>query len=280
MTKGMQTVVLSLMLAIGLSSGNFAVADPITFNFTGDVTLVFPELSGTFNTTQSLSGFFTFESTLTDDIGLPILGRYFSLTYGEFTIGGYTATMGGAESNILIQDFAIPEGAQDLYRAESFLLGPSVNGFDPFKGEVVLIDNSGTVFGDDSLPLTPPDLSSFDVRIWQLIFRKGGNAALLSGTISTLTLQSALTAEEQIVQLVADVVALNLKQGISNSLDGKLDNAVRALDDLNENNDVAAINSLQAVINFVEAQRGGNIPETDADALIAAAQEIITLLGG
>jgi hypothetical protein len=55
---------------------------------------------------------------------------------------------------------------------------------------------------------------------------------------------------------------------------------VRALDDLNENNDVAAINALQAFINSVEAQRGIHIAEADADALIAAAQQTITMLGG
>jgi hypothetical protein len=47
---------------------------------------------------------------------------------------------------------------------------------------------------------------------------------------------------------------------------------------LNSNNDVAALNSLQAFINAVEAQRGQAITETQADELIAAAEEIISLL--
>jgi hypothetical protein len=41
---------------------------------------------------------------------------------------------------------------------------------------------------------------------------------------------------------------------------------------------VAAISTLQAFINDVEAQRGIHIG--DADALIASAQQIIALLGG
>ena len=89
-----------------------------------------------------------------------------------------------------------------------------------------------------------------------------------------------LTPAEAIQQLIADVVVLNLKQGISNSLDAKLDAAFQALDDLNENNDVAAINSIQAFINYVEAQRGIHISSADADALIASAQAIIASLGG
>ena len=83
---------------------------------------------------------------------------------------------------------------------------------------------------------------------------------------------------ELLVDLAQDVIALNLQQGISNSLDAKLEAAMQALDDINENNDVAAINTLQAFINAVEAQRGNKISETDADALIASAQEIIDVL--
>ena len=83
---------------------------------------------------------------------------------------------------------------------------------------------------------------------------------------------------ELLENLAQDVVDLNLHSGIENSLDAKLDAALKALDDLNENNDVAAFNSLEAFINAVEAQRGNKIPEADADDLIAAAQQIIDLL--
>jgi hypothetical protein len=88
------------------------------------------------------------------------------------------------------------------------------------------------------------------------------------------------TPAEAIQDLVELVAAINLKQGIANSLDSKLDAAFQAVDDLNQNNDVAAINSLQAFINSVEAQRGVSLTDTDADILIAAARQIIALLGG
>lgn len=87
-------------------------------------------------------------------------------------------------------------------------------------------------------------------------------------------------AAPAIQELIADVVQLNLKKGISNSLDAKLDAAVQALDDINQNNNVAAINALQAFINSVAAQRGLNISDADATALIATARAIIALLGG
>ena len=71
---------------------------------------------------------------------------------------------------------------------------------------------------------------------------------------------------------------MNLQNGIENSLDGKLDAALAALEDANVNNDGAALNSLAAFINAVEAQRGNKITSAQADELIAAAQEIQGLL--
>lgn len=79
-------------------------------------------------------------------------------------------------------------------------------------------------------------------------------------------------------ELTSAVMILNLNNGIENSLDAKIDRALNALDDLNENNDVAATNSLQAFINEVYAQRGNQISYSDADSLISKAQSIINLL--
>jgi hypothetical protein len=81
-----------------------------------------------------------------------------------------------------------------------------------------------------------------------------------------------------IIALIEQVALLNLQHGIANSLDAKLDAAFNALDDVSENNDVAAVNALNAFINAVQAQRGNKIPAAAADALIAAALEIIELL--
>ena len=83
---------------------------------------------------------------------------------------------------------------------------------------------------------------------------------------------------EAIEDLITLIENMNLQQGIDNSLDAKLGSVLNALDDVNENNDVAAINALGAFINAVWAQRGNKINEADADSLIAAAQKIITML--
>jgi len=90
--------------------------------------------------------------------------------------------------------------------------------------------------------------------------------------------QQPQTPPEMLQELTETVINLNLQQGISNALDAKLDTALSALDDLNTHNDIAAINSLNAFINAVEAQRGNKITNEDADTLIANAQAIIDKL--
>jgi parallel beta-helix repeat protein len=99
------------------------------------------------------------------------------------------------------------------------------------------------------------------------------------GGVDNLPLtRMAMTPKEMIVRLIQKVISLNLKQGISNGLDAKLSAALQAIDDINNNNDAAAINTLQAFINAVEAQGGNWIPEAEANALIAYAQAIIAVL--
>jgi hypothetical protein len=83
---------------------------------------------------------------------------------------------------------------------------------------------------------------------------------------------------ELISRLARDVEDLNLQIGISNSMEAKLDAVLKALTDVNQNNDAAAIGALGAFINAVNAQRGKKLTEEDADDLIAQAQHIILLL--
>ena len=78
--------------------------------------------------------------------------------------------------------------------------------------------------------------------------------------------------------LINDVLMLNLHQGIQNSLDAKLNAVLKAVDDFNAYNDIAAINTLEAFIAAVQAQSGNKIPTEDANVLIATAKEIIVAL--
>ena len=117
--------------------------------------------------------------------------------------------------------------------------------------------------GDDSAVLVATDLD--------------GNPRIvgLAVDMGAFELADPVQSMESLAQ---QVIGLNLQSGIENSLDAKLDAVLKALDDLNTNNDGAAINALEAFINAVEAQRGNKISDADADTLIAAAQQIIDLL--
>lgn len=118
------------------------------------------------------------------------------------------------------------------------------------------------------------------------VFAAGHTFGVLPGQTSAggrdafVTRMTHLSAAQLIQQLVAQVVALNLRQGITNSFDAKLQTALNALEDANQNNNAAAVSLLQAFINSVEAQRGNELTSEQADALIATALEIISVLGG
>jgi hypothetical protein len=76
------------------------------------------------------------------------------------------------------------------------------------------------------------------------------------GESSEASIPFVLTADPVVAlnELVAKVTSLNLHNGVSNSLDAKLSNALSALEDLKDNNNGSAINKIEAFINEVEAQ--------------------------
>jgi probable HAF family extracellular repeat protein len=105
-----------------------------------------------------------------------------------------------------------------------------------------------------------------------------GVARNSSGNFEAFILELIPDPADLINALIDQVAALNVKRGIDNSLDAKLDAALDAFEDSVVNNDVAVVNSLNAFINAVNAQRGKAISSVDADALILGARKIIALL--
>lgn len=91
---------------------------------------------------------------------------------------------------------------------------------------------------------------------------------------------SRVTPTYLLSELVDLVFDTNLAAGVSNSLDTKLEAALAAIVDANSNNDVAAINSMHAFVNSVEAQRDKQLTAAQADQLIDLADQILRLLGG
>ncbi|MHC4638454.1 MAG: choice-of-anchor Q domain-containing protein [Planctomycetota bacterium] len=106
-----------------------------------------------------------------------------------------------------------------------------------------------------------------------------GNPRIVNGIVDMGAYESYPAEPADLVDdLAGDIIELYLPEGIENNLLAKLNAAIGLLGDGNENNDVAAVNLLEAFINAVQAQSGKMISQADADALISAAEQIINIL--
>jgi len=141
----------------------------------------------------------------------------------------------------------------------------SVESVTPAVEGTVTVNDDGTITYTPSPEFEGPDTFEYTISD-------------VDGATDTATV-TVVGPVVMIEDLIADVEHLNGSYGIPNSLDAKLEAAQKSLEDANQNNDVAAVNKLQAFINEVEAQSGNQIEDPeDADRLIAAAQAIIDLL--
>jgi hypothetical protein len=213
MSASWKTAVLSIAL---LMPPAMAAAEPITFDFAGNVTFMNPLLSGTFDTTQSLSGFYTFESTTPDLFPANATTGFYFATDFSVTLGSYTVTSAEAEA----AGFVSPVGIRvnnnqptqilsggvccavvpiDQYRVEATFNG-SVGGVDgsPLQSFLLRLSDFTNLNGitSDALPPTPPDLSAFVPinRFWEFVFQGGPTGVLtIGGQITSLTLRDPVT---------------------------------------------------------------------------------------
>lgn len=95
-----------------------------------------------------------------------------------------------------------------------------------------------------------------------------------TATVS-IVVQAPARAIDDLMTIVEE---MNLAQGITNSLDSKLQNASAALTAENADNRDDVINKLQAFINATQAQSGNQLTVEQADQLIAAANRIIAVI--
>ena len=100
-----------------------------------------------------------------------------------------------------------------------------------------------------------------------------GNSSFCGFTVSVTA------AAGQISNLIATIQAFNLKQGIANSLDSKLQNTLAALNAAQGGSAAATCNLLTAFINETQAQSGKALTVDQANQLITSASRITAVIG-
>ena len=214
-----------------------------------------------------------------DPDGNPIESELFSSRVFAANPGGFDFQPGtgyvfiGAinDNRIIVLDRTVPGG----------VVIATIN--DICNPNVVVFSRSGDLFV--SCSSTTNDFVAFPSNALQNLSGSVAASALSQVGFDEPTLIGGFLAIKEIVDplilleaLINKVIDLNLQKGITNSLDVKLEAVIQALEDLNQNNNAAALGALLAFVSAVEAQRGNQIPEADADALIADAQIIIDLV--
>lgn len=179
-----------LLAALGQAS-----ASPVTYVFTGTVTSVDPGLAATFNTSQTLSGSFTYESATPGVFyGSPASG--FSNYYGalsdfRMTIGSYTATPPfGHDSFSGVQVANNWSVSGDRFNVGARLSGVPFYGFNPY-GALFLEDPSNSEFTNTELA-SVGDLSGWPSRSahygwWYLAFSYDGSSPRVDGRLTSIT---------------------------------------------------------------------------------------------
>lgn len=173
--------------------------------------------------------------------------------------------------------------------------GPGISGFQ-FVGTFYEIETNAAFNGNVELCLSYDDtglaadqeadlqVMHYDGVAWEPLRTSvdtvNNIACAVTSSFSTFALGHSIPhpAQDSINELIAQVAILNVSAGIVNSLDAKLDCVSQALADFNQNNNNAAASAMNAFISEVEAQRGRRITNTEADALIDRAQQILAQL--
>jgi len=127
-----------------------------------------------------------------------------------------------------------------------------------------------------AITCAPPSGSTFPIGVTTVTCSASdpaGNAAVASFTVTVLG------GTDQLNNLIALAQSMDLKNGISTSLDAKLDAAIATLADMHTNSISTACNQLSAFINDTTAQSGNKLTASQANQLIAAAQSIRATLG-
>lgn len=203
----------------------------------------FPTTAGAFNAThngRNLDGFVAGLNVIDTDGPVWLDGA--QLTASEINMTSLTLTWDTALDDFAVAEYRIYQASVLVATVQGTLNNRVITGLDPGVGYVFQVEACD---------------------------------AALNCTLGPTTAATTQTPIEAIQQLIGDVEALGLQQGIESSLVVKLNAALVALD---RDNTTAAINLLQAFATEVEAQAGIGIPAADAAQLINEANQILAVL--
>lgn len=149
----------------------------VTYTFGG----ILVENYGTASSGTAFSGSFSYDDTQPDQAGLlPTIGLYDFLSF-DVTVGTEVISMtdGGLDDRLTVDNGT---GTSDGFSIASFSVSGSVGGIVPEAVSFQLIDDTATVFSDDSLPGGDLLLSSFSSGTFIL----GLNAPVAGGQVQRL----------------------------------------------------------------------------------------------
>jgi hypothetical protein len=198
----------------------------------------------------------------------------YDVSTGYSTIISWRPLTGGAENTLQLAGFSInPSIVGNIIAFESRGTG-AVDRADIFVYDIA----SNQLYQITTTPLVTEQLNDITVLtdgrlrvVWASdedgTFQRNIHAA-------TFTLPPSAPSPADLIQQLLDKVALfNLRQGISNSLDAKLDNAQAALTSAKSGNFANACGMLGAFINEVQAQSGKAITSAQAAQLLGLANQ-------
>jgi hypothetical protein len=267
------------LLLIGLSWGT-AMAAEVSYVFSGTVKSVYDLAAESgLQVGDEITGGYTLDDTTPYEeyVGYELPYRIYQDAMTELSVDFGEVSIIGSNNNVIGIQPGTENAEFNLYTVTAVQRGCSETGsFDLFAYSVT------QKIVDESTPLnSAPLISNADpaARVFSLnLDTCAGNRVRVAAELTSLELASAGTPSEQIEGLTSLVLEINIQSGVSNALDSKLDSALAALDDSNEKNDGAALNSMYAFCNSVSAQSGKKITEAQADQLFAAANGIISSL--
>ena len=177
----------STYCAVVLATPVAATAAPVTFGFTGVVTEVGATLAVEFSVNEPIVGKYTFESTTADSSpGDPVFGVYINaITTFTATFGGNYTVTHGLDNNIYVGEG--PLSNDFIWVDVTNPTSAPVAGLNLFALFIRLADSDSTVFASDALPLTPPDLSEFDIDVSVMLFSEPGKANTVDFRVTSLT---------------------------------------------------------------------------------------------